>query len=247
MSLAEFVRPSIPMSASPARPDRPTVKRWTVGEYDALIATGLLDRQRLELIDGMLIEKFTETGPRPKRWTVEEYDALVATGLLDRKHVELAYGELIEMAPMGDRHAMGIKLGTYALIRAFPPDVATVQVQCPMRISASSAPEPDLAVIAGPPARQGAHPQTALLIVEIADTSLPYDRKVKGSIYAEAGVADYWIVNVIEDCVEVYRDPQRDPADGTFRYGPPVRYGRAESISPLARPDAVVPVNSLLP
>jgi Uma2 family endonuclease len=246
MSLAEFVRPSIPMSVSPPHPDRPTVKRWTREEYDALIATGLLDRQRLERIDGLLIEKFSEPEPRPKRWTTEEYDALVATGLLDRMHIELVYGELIEMAPMGDRHAMGIKIGTYALIRAFPPDYATVQVQCPLKIPPGNEPEPDFAVIEGPARLQGRHPTTALLIVEVSDTSLRYDREVKGAIYAEAGVKDYWIVNVIEDCVEVYRNPHRDP-DHVFRYDPPVRLRRGESIAPLARPENLITVDSLLP
>ncbi len=115
-----------------------------------------------------------------------------------------------------------------------------------MAMDPDSEPEPDLAVLRGSPRDWLAdHPSTAALVVEIAETSLRFDRVVKGRVYAAAGIADYWIVNLRDRVVEVYREPIR----GTRR----ARYASAhlahpgETLTPLAAPDARIAVDELLP
>jgi Uma2 family endonuclease len=112
-----------------------------------------------------------------------------------------------------------------------------------------SEPEPDVAIIAGNVRDYvDAHPTTATLIVEVADTSLAYDRTIKASLYARAGVADYWIVNLIERQLEVYRRPTRDAAQPYgFGYAEMTVYTAAERVTPLALPLASVAVADMLP
>jgi Uma2 family endonuclease len=145
--------------------------------------------------------------PRPKRWTGAEYDRAVEMGLFDHQRLELIQGEVLEMSPMNDPHAQGITLVHYALLRVFPAERFTVRVQCPMRLGADSRPEPDLAVVSGGPREQTGHPTSALLIVEISDTTLDFDRSQKALLYARHGIGEYWIVNLAERRVEVRRDP----------------------------------------
>lgn len=180
--------------------------------------------------------------PRPKRWSGEEYDRLVAGGMLDRQRVELIDGAIINMAPMRDEHGIVIRNGTYALMAAYPASRFTVQVQCPLRL-ANHRPEPDLAVIAVPHQALRRHPDTALLVIEISDTSLDYDRTVKQALYAGAGIGEYWLINLLARTIEVHRDPMR---------GDDPHYGRVETTGPddtLPWPglDSVVAVKDLLP
>jgi len=184
--------------------------------------------------------------PTVKWWTREEYYDLVNQGVFNGRRIERAFGEIVEMPSMKDPHAFALKLTDYALRPLFDPASFTIQVQCPMAIGTAHDPEPDIAVVTGGVRTQMTHPATALLIIEVSDTSLRYDREVKGAMYAEANVPDYWILNLVEDCLEVYRNRVRDP-DGTFRYAPPLRFLRGDSIAPLARPDVPVAVASLLP
>jgi len=184
--------------------------------------------------------------PTVMYWTREQYHALFEEGSFRGKRVERVFGEIVEMPAMNDPHASGITLANRALLRLFDPDHYTIRIQLPMSVVTDHDPEPDLAVVAGPAEQNLARPTTALLIVEVADTSLRYDRVVKGAIYAEAGVADYWIVNLIENSLEVYRDPVREP-DGTFKYAPPLRFVRGDSVAPLARLNMTIAVASLLP
>lgn len=87
-----------------------------------------------------------------------------------------------------------------------------VRIQLPLALDPSSEPEPDVTVVRGSPRDyRDAHPSAALLVVEVADTTLSHDRDQKGSLYARAGVADYWIVNLVDQVLEVYRDPGPSP------------------------------------
>ena len=139
-----------------------------------------------------------------RAWTRAEYDQLIARGSFSPdEHLELLGGQLVVREPQGSRHAVAIELAHRALQRAFGP-AWRVRVQLPIALEAESEPEPDLSVVAGDPrASSLSHPADPVLIVEVAETSLTFDREHKGSLYARAGVMDYWIVNLIDRQLEV--------------------------------------------
>src|SRR5437879_10684178 len=148
----------------------------------------------------------------PLRWTVEQYLRLVDEGVLgsDDK-VELLEGVIVTMAPANLPHDAGVVRVTHALIRAVG-DRAVVRVQLSLKVGPYSLPEPDAAVVPGRIADYDhERPTTALLVVEVSDTSLKQDRLTNGAIYSGAGIAEYWIVNLRDDCVEVRREPESKP------------------------------------
>ena len=134
-----------------------------------------------------------------------EYDKLVETGLLHDTRVELLRGALVDMSPQGPRHADVIRRLATRLIRALPEDVH-ISVQSPLALSDHSEPEPDIAVV---PAADysAAHPSRALLVIEVAESSLHKDRVVKLALYAAAGIPEFWLVNLADRLIEVHRDP----------------------------------------
>lgn len=162
--------------------------------------------------------------------------------------VELIDGEILAMTPQGSAHATTVLLTAQALQIAFGTGTH-VRVQMPLALDPASEPEPDLAVVSGSPRDyRDAHPSSALLVVEVADTTLDYDREQKGSLYARAGIAEYWIVNLSDRRLEVYRDPA--PLSQA-RYGWGLRtvrhHNSGERVAPLAVPQASVAVADLLP
>ena len=184
--------------------------------------------------------------PTAKWWTREEYYGLLEQGVFNGRRVERAFGEIVEMPSMRDPHAFALKLSDYALRPLFDPATFTIQIQCPIAIGTAHDPEPGIAVVAGGVRTQSTHPTSAVLILEVSDTSLRYDREVKGAMYAEANVQDYWLLNLVDRCLEVYRGPFRHP-DKTYQYPPPLRFGPGETVAPLACPTMSVQVDSLLP
>lgn len=147
-----------------------------------------------------------------KRWKRAEYERLVDLGAFEGDPVELIGGQLIVAEPQNSPHATAVGAADDALRAVLPPGFL-VRAQMPMALDDESAPEPDLAVVSGRRAdyRHG-HPTRAVLVLEVADSSLHFDRHDKGSLYARARIAEYWIVNLIERVLEVYRDPEPDPA-----------------------------------
>jgi len=177
-------------------------------------------------------------------YSVDAYFCLVTDGLLDpRDRVELLDGVIVAEPPMEPPHASGISYGLDALQRAIAGR-ALIRVQAPFIADPYSAPEPDLAVV---PGQRGdyldRHPTSALLVVEISDTSLQQDRLSKSRIYAGAGIPDYWIVNLRGDCVEVFRQP-----DAARRiYAARAVAGRGDRLALVALPGAALAVDDLLP
>src|SRR5205807_2759297 len=110
-------------------------------------------------------------------------------------------------------------------------------------------PEPDVSVVSGSSADYvQAHPTTAVLIVEVSDSTLRYDRGRKASLYARAGIADYWIVNLVDRRIEVYRDPVPDPTQHYgYRYSSQSVIVPPGTVTPLALPQAAIPAADLLP
>ena len=134
-----------------------------------------------------------------------EYDRLVESGLLQDSRTELLLGALIDMTPQGPLHAEVISRLADRLIRELPPQVRT-RVQSPLALSDDSEPEPDLAVVPAGDYRS-THPTTALLVIEVAETSVLKDRGIKTALYATAGIPEYWLVNLAEGVIEVHRRP----------------------------------------
>src|SRR5262245_44247125 len=145
---------------------------------------------------------------RTRRWTRREYGRLIDLGVLHEDDpIELLEGRLIVAEPQNTPHATAIDLAGETLRRAFGPGWR-VRVQLPLALGPDSEPEPDVAGVRGE-ARDFLtdHPATAALVVEVADSSLRLDRRLKARIYARAAISDYWIVNLVDRVVEVHRDP----------------------------------------
>jgi Uma2 family endonuclease len=184
-----------------------------------------------------------------RRWTRQEYDRMIAAGVLEPEdQVELIEGEILTMTPQRSPHATAVLLAQEALRGALGSGLH-VRSQLPLALGQASEPEPDVAVVAGGVRDYSeGHPQRALLVVEVADTTLAYDRDVKGSLYARFEIPEYWLVNLREGCVEVYRDPTTAPqARFGWHYRSVTRAGQGESISPASWPSAPIAVADLLP
>jgi Uma2 family endonuclease len=184
----------------------------------------------------------------PRRWTRAEYDRLVNLGVLHGKPVELVGGQLVVAEPQGSYHASALGAAGDVL-RAVLPQGWLVRIQMPVALDDESEPEPDLAVVQGTWANYRAgHPSRPALVVEVAESSLVFDREDKGSVYARGGVRDYWIVNLVDRALEVYREPGPDPAAPYgWRYRMVEWLGPASAISPLALPAVRIAVGDLLP
>jgi Uma2 family endonuclease len=183
-----------------------------------------------------------------KRWRRVEYERLVDLGAFDGEPVELLGGQLIVAEPKGSEHATAVDMADDALRAALPPGWI-VRVQNPIALDDESAPEPDIAVVRGTRAEyRHAHPARPALVIEVAESSLVFDRVEKGSLYARAGLADYWIVNLVDRVLEVYRDPDHDvTAPYGWRYASVERVTAPRSVAPLGVPTAVIAVAALLP
>jgi len=176
-----------------------------------------------------------------RRWTREAYERLVEDGYFrPDERVELVDGIIYEMSPQKSWHATAIQALREYLDPAFKEGY-NLRFQMPLALSMDSEPEPDVAVVRGHwRDYRDSHPSTAVLVVEVADTTLLYDRE-KGAIYAQAGIQDYWILNRDGACLEVYREPQ----NRTYRSRTVLKPG--DFVSPLAEPKASIPVGDLLP
>jgi Uma2 family endonuclease len=180
-----------------------------------------------------------------RRWTRAEYERLVADGYFQPgERLELVNGEIVAMTPQNRRHAIGVRMADEALRRSFGAGFE-VQTQLPLALTPDSLPEPDAAVLRGAFADYVDHPTSALLVVEVSDTTLGYDRRTKGPLYARSGIPEYWIVDVAGRAVEVYREPVETPEGWIYRLIE--RLSPPAMISPLAAPQATITVADLLP
>ncbi|MBI2217787.1 MAG: Uma2 family endonuclease [Candidatus Rokubacteria bacterium] len=178
-----------------------------------------------------------------RRFTLDEYHRKVDAGVLhEDDRVELIRGEIVQMSPIGSRHPAAVARFTDELAGRLRRR-AILWPQNPVTILPDSEPQPDIVLLhyrddfykAALPG-----PADVALIVELADSSASYDRTVKKALYAEAGIAEYWLVNLAADRIEVYRDPQ----DGDYRHATIV--GREDRLAPAAFPDVVLSVADIL-
>jgi Uma2 family endonuclease len=186
--------------------------------------------------------------PQPRRWTKHEFHLFADLGLFHGQCAELIEGDIMVLSPQGPSHyatvqrisrVLGVLLGDSFDIRPLGP----------LDLGTHSEPEPDIAVVM--PSADGyatVHPHSAVLVIEVSDTTLASDRSRKGSLFARFGLTDYWIANLVADQLEVYRNPVRDAAQPCgHRYDQLTILRPGTTISPLAAPTVVIPVADLFP
>ena len=176
-------------------------------------------------------------------FTADQYHKLAEIGVLSEDdRVELIDGEIIDMAPIGELHFGHVNRFTHVFIQAFG-NRAVLHVQNPVRLGPRREPQPDVTLLKRRDDYYAARmpaPEDVLLLVEIADSSLDYDRNTKVPLYAEAGIVEYWLVNLVDDVILVYRDP------GPTGYGVVQVLRRGDTIRPVAFPDVELAVCDLL-
>jgi len=186
---------------------------------------------------------------RTRRWTRVEYDRLIDKGVFQPdERLELLAGHLVVREPQGDPHILAIERLNEVLRGAFGPEWR-VRIQLPIALDDESEPEPDVSVAAGRPLETTeAKPSRLALVVEIADTSLVFDRGHKGSLYARARMPEYWVVNLVDRVLEVYRDPAPDAgAPYGWAYRTLLTLAPDDHVTPLAAPSAHILVADFLP
>jgi Uma2 family endonuclease len=167
-----------------------------------------------------------------------EYDKLVELGMFQDEKIELLRGVLVPMSPIGPPHSATIDRLNRLLVLALS-NVATVRIQNPFAALDDSEPQPDLGVVPLGDYDDG-HPERALLLIEVAESSLSRDRGIKLRIYAENGVPEYWIVNLVDRCIEVHTDPAPDG------YRTVRRFISGQSMEPVRFPGVVICVDDVI-
>jgi Uma2 family endonuclease len=195
-------------------------------------------------------ESAMDTGiVRSRRWTRVEYARLMDCGLLrEGDPVELVGGHLVVKEPQYTSHATAARLVVRALEAVFAAGW-DVRAGLPIALAPDSEPEPDVSVVRGGPRDYlEEHPARPVLVVEVAFSSLAFDRRYRGSLYARAGLPDYWIMNLVDGRLEVNREPVPDPrAEHGWSYQTVIVLGPRDLIAPLAAPQSSVRVADLLP
>ena len=189
------------------------------------------------------------TPARLRRWTRAEYDRLIEIGFFQPGDpVELIGGDLVVAEPQSAFHYTAIQKICSVLGRVFGAGWQ-VRSQGPIALDDESEPEPDVAVVRGTlDDYRTEHPSRPVLVVEVALSSLGSDRERKGSLYARAGLRDYWILDLESRALEVHREPAQDAsAPFGWRYRERRVLDAAARVSPLEAPDARIPVAELLP
>ena len=187
--------------------------------------------------------------PLPRLWTIEEYERAGELGIFgEDERLELLEGEIVQkMSPQRSPHAASIDLVSEELRSVFGKEVR-VRVQVPFNIGQRSQPEPDVYVVRGG-VRDfvKAHPRSALLVVEIADTTLRADLGRKALLYARAGVPEYWVMDLNIGELIVHRDPVEDVESITgHRYSTITKLHAGDKVTPLLA-NREASVSNLLP
>jgi Uma2 family endonuclease len=178
-----------------------------------------------------------------RRFTVEQYQQMAAAGIFDEDdRIELIEGEIVEMSPLGPQHSACVDR-LNRMLQKLVRDAAIVRVQSPIRLGRYSEPQPDVTLLQ-PRADfyAGSHPEPedVLLLVEVADSSLSYDRDLKLPLYARAGIAEVWLVALLPQTIEVYRAPSEDG------YGEKRTARRGETVTALNLPGMVLSAADIL-
>ena len=213
--------------------DLPPLRQFTPAECQALDDAGIIaDSEQTAVLNNARL------------FNVDEYLAMETAGILhEDDRLELMDGRIIAMSPIGDPHEFGTDWLTMLLV---PPLAgrAMVRIQGSVRLSERSAPQPDVIVYRMRPRSEGPaprYPSDVYFIIEVADTSLPYDRGPKLARYAAAGIPEVWIANLRTREVTIYTNPIGNQYANARTYRP------GETVSPQAFPDIILAVNDFMP
>lgn len=214
-----------------------TPKQFTVDDYYRLGEIGVIrPDERTELLEGTIYWKELST---PKKFTVEDYYRLGETGMIaPNERTELLDGVIYPMEPIGPFHG-GVNDSLAEYFWELSQGRWTVRVQNSIRINNTSEPQPDIALVArAPHAYKRRHPKPAdvYLLIEVADTTVDTDRRLKLPLYAEAKILEYWIVNLRDEVIEIYREPH------SRGYSVTTMHKAGEKITPEEFPDVKVDV-----
>ncbi len=180
--------------------------------------------------------------PRRLRFSVDEYYKMIEIGLLkDAEKAEIIEGELIQKMPIGEKHASVVNNLTRLFVKNVSEEVL-VSVQNPLRLSDYNEPEPDfvLADLTKYDGKRHPRPAEVLLVVEVSDTTLKYDRDTKLALYAEAEIREVWIVNLPNDLIEIHQKP------GNGIYQLAKIFKRGEVVESEVLPDLKLEVDKIL-
>jgi Uma2 family endonuclease len=176
-------------------------------------------------------------------FTVERYHQMIEAGIFtENDHIELIQGDLITMSPIGIRHAACVNKLTRELTQHLS-DQAIVSVQNPIELSEISEPEPGVALLVYRDDYYASHLPTAAdvyLVIEVSDTTLAFDRAVKLPMYAQAGIPEVWLVNLIDNAIEVYRQPEAG------KYAERRRIAKGGMVTAVSFPHVTFPVSDLI-
>jgi Uma2 family endonuclease len=193
--------------------DGATRHKLTVDDYYRMAEVGILKREdQVELIEGLIIDMHLPSGVARHKLTVDDYYRMAETGVLKPgERVELIDGEIIDMAPIGSEHAGKTNRLIEVFAKAIAERLCLISVQNPLRLDTRSEPQPDLMLLRLREDRYSDnHPTAAdvLLLVEVSDSSLAYDRGAKLALYARHKIPEVWIVNIQTRSLEIYRHPK---------------------------------------
>ncbi|VAW32066.1 COG1355, Predicted dioxygenase [hydrothermal vent metagenome] len=176
-------------------------------------------------------------------WTVDEYHGMARAGILhENDRLELIKGEVVAMSPIGVRHAACVNRLTSLFAIQFEGK-AVLSIQNSVRLDEQSEPVPDVVLFKYREdfySQQVATAADVLLLIEVSDSTLPYDRNVKRPLYAQANITEYWLINLVDNSVEVHRQPEDGAFTETF-----IRY-RDDEITAVAFPNVAFQVTDLL-
>jgi Uma2 family endonuclease len=175
------------------------------------------------------------------KWTLQEYHRMIEAGVLDDRHVEFLNGEIVEMSPEGEPHAH-FRGDAADHLRDLLRGSARIRQSAPITLPDHSEPEPDIAVVQDLGDEYLIHhpyPENIFWVIEYSKTSLSKDLEIKTKIYAGVGIREYWVVNLKEGKLMVFRDP----VGGEYQSEQVLTQG---NISPLAFPNGVVAVSQIL-
>ena len=179
-----------------------------------------------------------------RKWTVKEYHKLGEIDFFNpEERLELIEGNIIKISAKGTVHASATRR-TASLLHNLVGNQAAVYNKSPIALDDNSEPEPDIAVVRIDPFDYATHhptPSEVYLIIEVADSSLTFDREIKAKIYARSGIADYWVLNVGDRQLHVFREPTENG------YQSEVILGETASISPIEFPAFNIAIQAMLP
>jgi len=177
-----------------------------------------------------------------KQFAVDEYEQMIAAGVFNEdERLELIEGEIIEMSPIGSAHLAYVNRLNHLLVRRIGV-LAQVSVQNPIHLTRSE-PQPDIVLLRPRPDffAEALPGQTdVLLLIEVSDTTVDYDRSVKIPLYGREGIVECWLINVMEGLIEVYRGP------GASGYRSKATYGAGDSLTPVGLPDVSLAVDDII-